>query len=416
MGIILRIAWRNLWRRPLRTVLTASTVSLGLSLLLISLGLGDGSHRQMIESGVRMGSGHVVVAHWDYHQQGGVERFLSEEQWRNAELWIKRNAERFGVQQTVKRVFASGLASSADGSTGVQIFGIDPDAEASVSTFADKVEEGGFLEGSNPQSVVVGEGVARKLAVGLGGRVVVMVQGASSQEIQSLLLRVTGIIRSGLKDLDQSLLLMPLSTAQKFLGLGGGVHQLAVLLSQVRDADRLADLGKAYLPAQVEVLSWDEALPELRDFIRIDDGGNYVFQFFIFLLIAFMVMNTIFMSVLERGREFALLDALGLTPARRFFMVLLEGASIGVLSVGAGSLIGYAVHLRLEKTGLPLDLFYSGELSAAGVVMDPIMYSSLSWQRITGSLVLVFALTLILTIIPAWRAARSPDMHLLSQS
>ena len=416
MGIILRIAWRNLWRRPLRTVLTVSTVSLGLSLLLISLGLGDGSHRQMIESGVRMGSGHVVVAHRGYYEEGGLARFLSQEQWRAAESWINENGARFGVQQTVKRVFASGLVSSADGATGVQIFGIDPDEEARISTFAEKVKEGEFLRPNRPQAVVVGEGVARKLAVGLGGRVVLMAQSASSREIQSLLLRVTGILRTGLEELDQSLLLMPLSTAQQFLGLGGGVHQLAVLLSQVRDADALAELDKAQLPDQVEVLSWHEAHPELRDFIRIDDAGNYVFQFFIFLLIAFMVMNTILMSVLERGREFALLDALGLTPVRRFLMVLLEGASIGLLSTGAGFLIGYAVHLRLEEAGLPLDLFYSGDLSAAGVVMDPIMYSSLSLQRITGSLSLVFGLTLALTIIPAWRAARAPDVHLLSQS
>lgn len=416
MTMIFTMACRNLWRRPLRTVLTVSTVSLGLSLLLISLGLGDGSHLQMIESGVRMGSGHVVVAQRGYHEQGGVGKFLSERQWREAELWMQRNGDVFGIEQTTKRVFVTGLASSADSSTGVQILGIDPEVERNLSTFSSKVKEGEFWEENHLQAAVIGEGVARKLGVGLAGKVVLMAQGVAGQEIQSCLVRVTGIIRIGLEALDQSLVLIPLRQAQQFLGLHEGVHQVAVLLTEVEESERLAAQAQVELPPELEVLSWAEALPELSDYIRVDDGGNYVFQFFIFLLIAFMVMNTIFMSVLERGREFALLDALGLSPSHRFAMVLLEGASIGVLSAGVGFSIGYAAHLYLEQVGLSLDLFYSGEVSVAGVVMDPILYSHLSLQRIAGSLTLVLGLTLILTLIPAWKAARAADVHLLSQS
>ena len=66
MTIVWKIAWRNLWRKPRRTILTVITISLGLALLLISLGLGDGSHNQMIESAVHMGSGHVLVQQKGY--------------------------------------------------------------------------------------------------------------------------------------------------------------------------------------------------------------------------------------------------------------------------------------------------------------------------------------------------------------
>ena len=116
-----------------------------------------------------------------------------------------------------------------------------------------------------------------------------------------------------------------------------------------------------------------------------------------FLLISFTVLNTLLMSVLERGREFALLHCLGLTPGRRFIMVLVEAFFIAFLSALTGFGLGFSGHLYLSRSGLPLDLFYSGDLSAAGVAV-------------------VFGLTLLLSLVPAWRAARSADVHSLGRA
>ncbi len=135
-----------------------------------------------------------------------------------------------------------------------------------------------------------------------------------------------------------------------------------------------------------------------------------------FLLISFTVLNTLLMSVLERGREFALLHCLGLTPGKRFIMVLVEAFFIAFLSALTGFGMGYGGHLYLSRHGLPLDLFYSGDLSAAGVAFDPVMYSHLSPARILQSMVLVFGLTLLLSLVPAWRAAQSTDVHSLGRA
>ncbi len=97
-------------------------------------------------------------------------------------------------------------------------------------------------------------------------------------------------------------------------------------------------------------------------------------------------------------------------------MVLVEAFCIASLSALTGFGLGYSVHLYLSSSGLPLDLFYSGELSAAGVAFDPVMYSSLSPARILQPMILVFGLTLLLSIVPAWRAARSADVHSLGRA
>ena len=242
---------------------------------------------------------------------------------------------------------------------------------------------------------------------------VFMAQGARNPDIESVLVRVGGILGTGLEDLDQFLVLMNLSEAQEFLKLGEGVHQIAIFFSDQTGTEQGVAAARESI-TNLEVLGWSDALPELRDAIVVDDGGNYVFQFFIFLLIAFTVMNTLLMSVLERNREFSLLDALGLTPGKRFWMVILEGVYISLFSAFIGFIIGYAIHLYFYHYGLRLDTFYSGEISAAGVMIDPVLYSYLSLGRILGSLAIVFGLTIILALLPAIRAARGGDIHLLA--
>jgi len=135
----------------------------------------------------------------------------------------------------------------------------------------------------------------------------------------------------------------------------------------------------------------------------------------LFVLISFTVLNTLLMSVLERGREFSLLEALGLGPVKRFSMVMAEASLIAALAGFTGLCLGYSVHLYLHVHGLPLDLFYTGDISAAGVVFDPVFYSQLSAARIVNSLVLVTGLILLLALAPAWRASQPGDVRLLGR-
>ncbi len=415
LKIILVIAWRNLWRNRRRTLLTAGTVALGLALLLVFLGIGDGSHRQMIQSAVRLGSAHVAAQAGGYQARGGIERTLSGAQVARISSWVQSYKKELGITYVLPRVFASGLASSADGATGVRLIGLEPGLEKAASSFDEKLVGGRFLTSADGNGAVIGEGVARKLELQPGEKFVLMAQAAGSAEIQSLLLRVAGIIRTGLEDFDQATILIPLPIAQQLLRLGNSVHQVAIMLNQLDDSEKAARLAKEDLPSDMEFLSWLELMPELRDFIKIDDGGSYVFNSLFFLIIAFLVANTLLMSVLERRREFALLDALGFTPVRRFLLVIFEASWIAILAVTVGTALGYAGHLYFYHKGLPLDLFYSSDVSAGGAVIDPVLYSYLAWSRIAGAAGLVFALTFLLALVPAWRGAKGQDAHLLGQ-
>ena len=414
MKLLLSMAWRNLWRHGRRTALTAGTVALGLAMLLVFLGLGDGSHAQMIDSAVRLGSGHIVFQALGYQELGGLERTMVRSQTEPVVSWLAEKQEDYRIEGVVPRIFASALASSASGSSGVFLMGMQPGAEGRVSKFSTKVSDGEFLGEGQCQQIVMGEGVARKLKVRIGDKVVLMAQAARSPDIESSLMRVGGILTTSQENLDQTVVLAPLDAAQDFFKLNDQLHQLAVLLPDESDSLRLAAEARAAFP-DLEVLSWQGALPELHDFIQVDDGGNYVFHVFLFLLIAFLVLNTLLMSVLERRKEFTFLDAIGLNPQQRFGLVMLEAFFIASLSCLLGFVIGYSGNLYLEIYGLPLRVFnMEAGSNVAGVAFDPVMYSKLSWGRIAQSLGAVFAMTFLLALWPARRAAAPGNVQLLA--
>jgi ABC-type lipoprotein release transport system permease subunit len=409
MGILVTLAWRNLWRHTRRTVLTAAAVALGLGLVLVFLGLQDGQHGQMIESAVRMGSGHVLVQAVGYQHRRGIEMLMAEPVVAQIRAWA---ASRPGVRAVLPRAFASALLSSADGATGIGLVGVDPVAEASVSRFATRVTSGRFLRSGDRAAAVVGQGVAQLLKARPGARVVAMAQGARGADIRSALFHVVGVLHTGLDEVDESLVLVPLAALQEFLELAGGAHQVALILTDPSRTEAVAAESRRAFPG-LETLTWAQADPQLQAFITIDDGGTYLFDAIFFVLIAFMVLNTLLMSVLERRREMALLGALGLSPGRRLVMVVLEGLVLAALASAAGLAVGLAGHTYFRVHGLPLAWFTGQSIETAGVILDPVMYSVLSGARIAGAVALVFALTLALSLLAARHAAKPVDPSLL---
>lgn len=408
MTIVLTLAWRNLWRHAGRTVLTALGVALGLALLLVMLALGDGSHLQMIDSAARMGSGHVLVQAADYQRRRGIEMVVPAAIAEEVAAWAWRQP---GVQAVMPRIFASALLSSADGATGIALTGIRPEAEAQGSRFPSRVVSGRFLEAADGNAAVIGSGVARLLRARIGSRVVVMAQGPASAEVRSSLLRVVGVLHTGLAEIDERLVLVPLGAARDLLVVAG-VHQIAVILGDQARAAPVAAAARGAFPA-LETLTWAQADPQLEVAIRLDDGGHYLINGIFFVIIGFMVLNTLLMSALERRREFALLGALGVSPRRRLALVLAEAVMLTALALAAGLGLGLAGHTYFSLHGLPLAWFTERGVETAGVVLDPILYSSLTARRVGGATAIVAALALLLSLLAARHAARPVDVGLL---
>lgn len=407
-ALVSRMAWRNLWRNPRRTFLTALAFAVGVFLLIFFLGLGDGMHEKMIETGVSLGSGHVVIEPRGARDRVAANLLLAPEASRAVREVLASPELAVRVKGTAPRLLVSGLLSSANNSTGVQVIGMEPQREKGLSLLPTRLVEGSFLtgDGATPP-VVVGDALAEKLEVDLGSKVVLMAQAGT--EIQSQLLRVRGIFSTGLEDVDAHVVTMRLGDLQRMLGRPGAISEQAVFLKRAEAAEHVRDLIATGLRRRpVSVLTWREALPQLDQFIAIDDAGNYIFNGILLVMVTLGVVNTILMAVLERRREFGLLVALGMRPRSIALMVTAESALLTALGAGVGLAAGLAAHGYFAVHGLDISAMSSESLSVAGVAIDTVVYSHLYPGRIPWSILFISLLGLAAALYPALRAARTP--------
>ncbi|MGD0207568.1 MAG: FtsX-like permease family protein [Verrucomicrobiota bacterium] len=419
MGVLLlvKIGWRNLWRNPRGTLLTALALGLGLTLLLISLGLLDGSHEQMVGNGVRFGTGHVVIQAQGYQDINSQELLLPASVVATTTEFLQTNAMKPVLRGVSPRLLASGLLSSAANADGVRIMGVIPQAERAVSLIPQRIVEGNYLNDDQSSGVVIGAELARKLAVKIGAKVVLMTQtvqppdteaaDAGGGEMQSTLLRVSGIFRTGIQAIDAHVIQMPLPEAQALLGVPGRVTQVAVLLEREGDSLMVArDLRKQLAGVPVEILPWRESMPALAQLFLLDEAFNYVMNGVVLAMVGLGILNTILMRVLERRYEFGLCSALGLRPVQLAVMIIGESLALTAISLALGLVLGLSVQHYFATAGLDLRWFFPSSLPTA-LVFDPIIYSRLSLTRIASSVGIVFLTATVISFYPALRAART---------
>ena len=410
--VIVVLALRNLRRHLRRSVLTASAMMVGGALLVFSISVGDGGHEQWIESGVRLGSGHVTVEHPEYRVSRRIDHRLQDDIRHTAERALQTPDVAAHVVASSARLSVSALASSAAGARPAQIVAVNPVAEAAFGTVDDQLVEGRYLNPDDTLSAYVGAELVESLELRIGSRFVVQAQDAG-REISGQLLRVVGIFRSGVPEVDQATIHIPLATAGKWLGSGPSVTNVGVVLDGSAATARVAGtleraLADPVADGAARVMGWREADPALAAAIAIDDMGNYLIQGFLFVIIAFAVVNTVLMSVMLRHREFGVLQALGLTPGQTGAVVLIEGLTLsvasGLLGVGLGLLITWGVF----GDGLDMSVMMENidEMTFAGAVVDPIIIPLVTARRLAQIVVFLLCVGAAASIYPALRAAR----------
>jgi ABC-type lipoprotein release transport system permease subunit len=414
--VLVKIGWRNLWRNPRGTLLTALALGLGLTLLLISLGLLDGSQEQMVTNAVRFGTGDVVIQARGYQDSASLELLLPAGVVSKAQDFLHSETLKNDLRGMSPRLLASGLLSSAGNASGVSMMGVIPKEERTVSLIPQRIVAGNYLKDDQTSGVVIGAELAAKLAVKVGSKVVFMTQAvappdanvmdAGGDEMQSTLLRVTGIFRTGVQAIDAHIIQVPLPEAQALLEVPGRVTQIAVLLGRESDSLRVARDLRKQLTGPVEVLPWREAMPTVAQLFVLDEAFNYVMNGVVLAMVGLGILNTILMRVLERRYEFGLCSALGLQPAQLAIIIIGESLALTAISLALGLVLGLSVQHYFATAGLDLRWFFKSSLPAA-LVFDPIIYSRLSLARIASSVGIVFLTATIISFYPAFKAART---------
>jgi ABC-type lipoprotein release transport system permease subunit len=421
--MVLRLAWRNLWRNARRTLLTVGAIGLGLAVLIWMVSLIEGMMEMMVEQVARSSIGHIQVAHPEYNTRKHVHLVVPE-----ADGLVVRLEGLPNVQAVSPRlIFAGAIRSSQSSSMQViQLKGVDPQRESVFSGLKDKVTDGGFvvppaesLAADAPlrhrmrKGILLGDKLAQLLKVELGARVRVDTTGFQGETV-SAAFHVTGIVDTGSDSFDRTLAMVRLDDLREAAHTGVVAHEVAVMLADAHQLEgSLAEVRQQVILAQQErgenerssAMTWWDVVPSIKMMLDMSGAWNGILYLFMLVILSAGVLTTVFMMIYERRREFGIQMALGEGPGRLFVTVLAECVYIAVLSCLAGLAMGAAGAWWLMDYGIDLTWLLGG-FDFAGLYIENVYRGSMTGKVFIEPTVVVFLSTVLFSLWPAAKVAR----------
>ena len=403
---LVRLSWKNIWRNRRRTIITLTAIAFSIMLVQALHNLSFGVYAGMVDSGVRAGSGHIAVYRNNYLESRDETLYFKDGS------LVDDISQINGVEQVLPRLYIPALAQSSRESRGVMLIGVDPDRERQINPFLKTLPFDGMIRSTDSRDAVVGARLLHELQIRPGQKFVGTAQNEDGT-LHSELLRVRGVVNSGMKDIDSSLILVGIGRAAQLTGNSGSVHELAVILA---DAGLEATVHRqiaAQLAQGQDILavSWEEAMPNLANAIKLDYASQKFIFMIILLIVAIGVINTLLMSVMERMREFGVILAMGSRPMTLRCMIMLEAVILGLLAAAIGTVLGSLATWYLVAVGIDLADLVPETLEFGGVVFDPVMRASWDPAWMLRIAVYVVCLTLLAAAYPAIKAGRTTPVE-----
>ena len=403
--MLAQLAFRNIWRNRRRTLLTLSALVISSSLLILSLGVFSGMMEDMLVSATEQYYGHILLSAPGYQDDRDIYLNLPEDP-----AFLQKLAGEPHVLGVSPRLRSFGLLASGVKSYPVELLGVEPDAEKTVTHFNEKLVAGHFLKNDSARDVVIGEGLAKKLNVTTGAEIVFVGQAADGS-IADDLLHVVGIFSTGDSGHDNGLVLTGLKWLQDIMVLPGRIHEISLRIDEPLEAATVA----ASLPTQMsdgqplEVLDWGQLLPEMKEAIASYDVSRVILAIILYAAAGLGVLNTFFMSVMERTHEFGVLRAIGLRKRQLWQLLLLETLLLGLSALVLGLLLGVLMTYLMSRFGLDLSSHMTAITYAGGTIL-PRLRAVFELSNFTVPAFFLLVICLAAGILPARRASRLSPM------
>ena len=399
MSIVWRLAWRNLWRHRRRTWLTVGAMVFCNVLLIFLIALQLGSYDMMIRNSLGPITGHAQVQHPDYREDGKMRQTVP-----GAEALADAIRAVPGVESAAVRAIGFALASSAERSYGIQITGVQPAFEPRVSTLPGMVSEGRYLSPVSTDEIVIGSVLARNLRVGPGDELV-FIGSARDGSTAAAAATVVGLVETGFEDADRAMAQVHLDWFQDVFAMGDQAHAIVIRVPRLEDLPGVLPAVRAELPADgsAVLLDWEQLEPGLRQAITSDMTSAWFMYMVLVFLVAFSVLNTQLMSVMERTREFGIMLSLGMRPGLLARLVSMETLLLSLLGLGLGVFGGAILTAYLAVEGFT---FPGMDEMAAQFNLPEKMYPQLSALALLWGPATVFVGAMLASIYPATRLFR----------
>jgi ABC-type lipoprotein release transport system permease subunit len=401
------LAYRDLGRHRRRSVFTLLAVALGLGLLLVMDGLISGVVADSLTNSIRLRTGHVQLR---------AESFQEDQLSLQAKDLLANPAELAAKAQALSEVkaaapvlWSSVILNTIDQSAGLQLLGIDT-TSALYDPIRAGVVAGEWLSPDDRDGILIGRGLAESLGVGAGQKVNLTLVNSDGRPDEGTF-TVRGLFSTGIPSYDQSAVFMPLAKAQAFTGSTSHASLIMILLNNQNDADKVA---AALGGSGVAALTWSDLNRFFVETMGTAMSFYVILDFIVILIVAVIIVNTLLMSVFERVREMGILAALGMKGRQIRLMFLLEAATLGLLGITVGILIGAAGVAYLATTGIPIGDKMAA-VAGSNFALSATMYGRFEMNSFINLSLATLIVVVLASLYPAWYASRLEPIKALHE-
>ena len=396
MNKLFHLGWRNVWRNRRRSMITVGALIFSILIIALMRSLQYGMYDTLQGQSVNAFAGEIQIHGVGFMESSSFsDSFQDSDEW---ELAIK------GLDLVAgRRVSGFGLISSDHSSKGGMIIGIEPEKERQITTFSDAIIEGEALKAGGFGQALIGYKLAESMNLTVGDTISALTQGYRSITGADLY-HIRGIVKTADMAINQAGVIIGLEDAQYLFGMEGRLTAVVLSGTGLRYAKETVAKITSNLPAdEYEVLDWQLLLPEIQQAVLIDDIGGMIFIGFLAMLIAFEIFNTATMSIMERIREFGILQAIGLKPGQIRQLITIELLLKVVISITFGAVALQVMLFALDGLYIPLPEDQIEMMAEFGQTLEGLAFyvGPEVWKDSLGTVVVV---TLIAILYPIYRS------------
>lgn len=329
--MLIKIAWRNIWRSKKRSFIIIAAVILGLWAGIFLIAFYNGMIEQRIRTAITQETSHIQI-----HQPEFTEDHDPKFVLQNGLSVLQKIKTNPNVSAACQRIILNGMISSPSGSCGIKINGIIPEDEQLVTGLKNKMTEGQYFNSNKTNEILISERLIKKLKLNLGNKTILTFQDKEG-ELSSAAFKISALYKTVNSPYDEMNVFVNIHDVDSLAGISGQFHEIAVLLSSNKLLEETQSQLKNQYP-DLLIQNWMEISPEMGLTASVSDQMVYIYMGIILFALAFGIINTMMMSVLERTRELGMLIALGMNKSKVFIMILLEtlflvfvGSPLGII-------------------------------------------------------------------------------------
>lgn len=389
------MAWRNIWRNKIRSLVIISSVILGLFSGIMVLAIYKGIMHDRIRTVIEQEVGHIQIHDSSFKKDYDPACVI-----KNEKLLLAKISHHYNIKSFATRSITQGMISNTTGGAGVQINGIDLEKEIIVSNLDKKIKEGSLFQKNKKNQLLIGHKLAKKMNIKLGGKIVLTFTDSNANIISSAY-RICGIYESSNTPLDEKNVYLQKNELNETLGIGSGIHEIIILINNEAELD----LTNKYLVDNLKnviVETWKTISPETDLMVVTVDTMSYIIIVIILFALAFGIVNTMLMAILERTKEIGMMMALGMNKLKMFTLILLETIFLTTAGAPIGLLITWLVCSYFQMHGINWSNMGKELMSSFG--FNVIIYPIFPSEKIATILFFVFTTALLSCLYPAIKA------------